>query len=367
MTPDPEPTTKTTPAESATILVVDDQENNRELLHRRLRRDGHTTLEAVEGGAALRLMSEKQPDLVLLDIMMPEMDGYEVLERRAKDAMLKEIPVVVISAVTELESIVRCVKLGADDYLFKPFEPTLLRARVEACMDKKRRRDAEKEYVHRIEQEKEKTHRLLVSVLPEEVVDRLCDQAGGSAIIADKVPAATVLFAEVADLPSLTEALTPDELVRLLNDVFCAFDGLCDEHGVEKIKTVGGAYMAAAGLPLPCEDHAQRIAELSLQMQRSICRFDTPSREPLRLRIGINSGQVTAGVIGRSRLSYDLWGQTVETASNLRTHGITGSIQISDSTFELIKDTYMAEKRGGFVLDSGDEIVTYLLQGRIGH
>ncbi len=133
---------------------------------------------------------------------------------------------------------------------------------------------------------------------------------------------------------------------------------------MEKIKTIGGAFIAAAGVPTPCDDHAQRVAELALRMQTAIASFDGPNDTPLRLKIGMSSGSLIAGVIGRSRLSYDLWGQTVDTASTMTSHGIPGAIQISQSTRDRLGERYLYDERGTFFLESGEEITTYLLRGR---
>ncbi|CAN5672033.1 hypothetical protein BH18ACT17_BH18ACT17_14650 [soil metagenome] len=201
---------------------------------------------------------------------------------------------------------------------------------------------------------------LLHAILPDEIVPRL---KAGSGTIADDIPEASVLFADVVDFTPMSAALSPAELVELLDDVFSCFDAFVEELGLEKIKTVGDAYMAAAGVPRPRADHAHAIAELALRIR------DHEAANPvdgsrLRFRIGINSGPVTAGVIGTRTFSYDLWGDTVNTASRMESSGVPGSIQITGATWELVRDAYVCESRGQVQVKGKSTMETYLLVSR---
>jgi adenylate cyclase len=201
---------------------------------------------------------------------------------------------------------------------------------------------------------------LLHNILPEEIAARLKD---GSAMIADDVPSASVLFADVVGFTPMSFGMSPAELVGLLNEVFTRFDGFVEELSLEKIKTVGDEYMAAAGVPRPRPDHAIAIAELALRMREDVDAHPVRGRR-LTLRIGINSGPVTAGIIGTHKFAYDLWGDTVNTASRMESHGVPGSIQVSEVTYELIKDFFVCEPRGEIEVKGKSRMTTYLLIGR---
>ncbi len=349
-------------AAGASILVADDNENNREMLARRLRRQQMQVTLAEHGLEALELLRTRPFDLLLLDIMMPEMNGYEVLAAIKSDPALRHIPVIVISAINDTESVVRCIELGAEDYLPKPFDPILLKARVGACLEKKRLRDQEQYYLQQIEIERERSDRLLRNILPEEIALRLKES---NQVIADSFADVTVLFADIVGFTDLSARISARQLVDLLNEIFSRFDELADQHLLEKIKTIGDSYMVVGGLPLPRADHAEAIAEMALAMQRALDQINSPSGEPIELRIGIHTGPVIAGVIGTRKFIYDLWGDTVNTASRLESHGLPGAIQVSETTFDRLRSRYRFEPRGEIVLKGKGPLTAYLLLGRI--
>src|SRR5580692_9709506 len=180
--------------QASAILVVDDNAANRDVLERRLTREGHTVVTAATGAAALALVAEREFDLVLLDLIMPEMSGFEVLRRLKATDRTKDIPVIIISALDEIDSVVRCIEAGAEDYLSKPFNPTLLQARVDASLEKKWLRDREKKFIAELEQEKRRSETLLLNILPQSIVDRM---RAGEVVIADRVAEATILFCDL--------------------------------------------------------------------------------------------------------------------------------------------------------------------------
>jgi class 3 adenylate cyclase len=209
--------------------------------------------------------------------------------------------------------------------------------------------------------ERERSERLLLNVLPEQVAERLKDD--GSAI-AERFPDITVLFADIVDFTPLSEGLTPEEVVALLNDVFTAFDQLADRHGLEKIKTIGDAYMVAGGLPIPRPDHAEAVADMALDMQREVALRSSRPGRPLSVRIGIHTGPVVAGVIGRRKFIYDLWGDTVNTASRMESQGLAGTVQVTEETYRRLRDRYEFEARGRVPVKGKGDMSTYLLVGR---
>lgn len=353
----------------ACVLVVDDNEANRDLLRRRLARQGYSVTVAENGYRALELIESEPVDLVLLDIMMPRMNGYQVLEQIKSNPDLRHIPVLVISALDDLDSVVKCIELGAEDYLSKPFNPILLKARISACLEKKRLRDREKAYLQQLSEEREKSERLLLSILPQAIAERLKQNPH---TIADNFQDVSVLFADIVGFTQLWSRISPAELVELLNEIFSAFDRLADLHGLEKIKTIGDAYMVVGGLPIPRSDHAEAMADMALDMQKAIQNFNTGARaatpldyrEPLSIRIGMNTGAVVAGVIGKNKFIYDLWGDTVNIASRMESHGIANAIQVTENTYERLKDRYDFEKRGIIDVKGKGPMTTYLLMGR---
>jgi class 3 adenylate cyclase len=209
--------------------------------------------------------------------------------------------------------------------------------------------------------EQERSERLLLNVLPAPIAARL-KQADG--VIADEFPEVTVLFADIVDFTVRSQASTPEQVVQVLDDLFSAFDELARQRGLEKIKTIGDAYMVVGGLPEPRPDHAGAVAEMALAMREEVARRDDPGGRPLAVRIGIDTGPVVAGVIGRSRFSYDLWGDTVNTASRMESHGVTGCIQVTARTYERLRDDFRFQRRGPIPVKGKGEIVTYFLVGR---
>jgi adenylate cyclase len=203
---------------------------------------------------------------------------------------------------------------------------------------------------------------LLLNVLPRSIAQRLKRDPG---VIAEAHAEVTVLFADVVDFTPFTERTEPEQVVGLLDDIFSAFDALAERHGVEKIKTIGDAYMAASGLPEARSDHAEAMAKMALDMQaefQTICR---PRGVDLAIRIGMDSGPVIAGVIGRRRLIYDLWGDTVNRASRMESHGLAGRIQVTDATYRRLCDQYAFEERGEVEVKGKGRLRAYLLVGRL--
>ena len=343
------------------ILIVDDDATNRDLLSRRLSREGHSFEMAEDGEVALGLARSSTFDVILLDIMMPVMDGYATLRALQADEELRRIPVIMLSALDQVDSIARCIEMGADDFLPKPFDAVLLRARLGSSLEKKRLRDREEEYLREIEAERERSEQLLLNILPVPIADRL---KSGESTIADGFDEVTVLFSDLVGFTEMSSKISAEKLVGRLNDVFRAFDSLATDLGVEKIKTIGDAYMVVGGLPLPQSDHAERIAEMGLGMLRAIDDYNDKADEPLGIRIGINTGPVVAGVIGSTKFAYDLWGDAVNTASRMESTGAPGRIQVSESSNTLLKDTFELEHRGLVSVKGKGEMDTYFLVRR---
>jgi class 3 adenylate cyclase len=293
--------------------------------------------------------------------MMPGLNGYQVLERLKASPDLRDIPVIMISALDEIDGIVRCIEMGAEDYLPKPFNPVILRARVEASLEKKRLRDREQAYLAQLRVEREKSERLLLNILPSAIAERLKEDQG---VIAESFTEATILFSDVVGFTQMSALITPVELVYLLNEIFSSFDELATRHGLEKIKTIGDAYMVAAGLPERRANHAEAMAEMALDMQDALAAFNRTRGTSLNIRTGINTGPVVAGIIGTSKFIYDLWGDAVNTASRMESHSAPGRIQVTASTFERLRHNYLFEERGLINIKGKGDMSTYFLLGR---
>ena len=340
------------------ILVVEDNPMNRDTLSRYLSRLGHTVAIAENGQQALEMLGMQRFDLVLLDIIMPVMDGFDLLAQLKTHKTQRDIPVIIISSLDDQDHIVKGIRMGADDCLPKPFDPIILGARVEACLERKRWHDQEQEYLSIIKAEREKSENLLLNMLPEPIAERLKQ---GEVIIADSYEDVTILFADMVNFTPLTTQMMPKVLVTLLNDLFCMFDDLVRLHNLEKIRAIGDEFVVAAGLLKRRPDHVEAIADFALMMLKGLGDYNASHDCSLEMRIGIETGPVIAGVIGKTQFSYDLWGDSINTASRMQSHGLSGRIHLTENTYIRLKDRYIFEERGVIPVKGKGEMRTYFL------
>jgi adenylate cyclase len=237
----------------------------------------------------------------------------------------------------------------------------VLRARIGACLEKKRLRDRERAYIKKLRYEQERSDQLLLNILPRPIAIRLKE---GQRQIADFFPDVTVMFCDIVGFTQMSERLPPGELVAMLNKIFSLFDLLAEKHGLEKIKTIGDEYMAASGLPMPRKDHAEAVAEMALDMLAVMDRFNAKNNSAVRIRVGIHCGPVTAGVIGTKKFAYDLWGDTVNLASRMESHGVANAIQVTESTYKRLRYRFMFQRRGTIHVKGKGALATYFLVGR---
>jgi len=481
--------------QAGTILIVDDTLDNLDLLSRLLTRKGYKVLTAINGIEALDIIPVALPDLILLDICMPEMDGYTLCRRLKADPDLSNIPVIFLSALDETSAKLKAFETGGIDYITKPFQMEEVLARVTTHLSLQRlqqqlrlqnlqlqdqitaRRYAEQRYrsifensvlgmfqatpdghflkanaalariygyaspdelinsmtnigrqlyvrpgrrqelmayLRQFEQvsdfesqiyqkdgtiiwisesirtaeddtgallcfegivediterkqtevelwrQRRKAEQLLLNIFPQKIAEKLKRQQG---MIADNYDDVTVLFADVVNFTALSSRVSAKELVDLLSRIFKAFDQLAEQYGVEKIKTIGDGYMMAAGVPGRRTDHASALAKVALAMQESISQFWLVLGEPCQLRIGLSTGSVIAGVIEGKRSSFDLWGETVNLASRMQTCCPVGGIQVTESTYQALKEEYDFAARGVIPVKGVGERLTYLLIG----
>jgi adenylate cyclase len=347
------------------ILIVDDTATDRFALALMLNDAGYTELLTANSAAeALRCLARHTPEaieLILTDLNMPGVNGIAACAQIKAMPEWSDIPIIMITGSDEVDDLSAAFAAGAIDYITKPANPVELLARVRSALRLKHEMDSRKarerelqalnmqlegvladlaEQHQMLQREQAKSEQLLLNILPEPIAERL-KQAPG--IIADRFDAVTVLFADIVGFTELAAGIAPEVLVGILNEIFSRFDLLAEQHGLEKIKTIGDSYMAVGGLPMPRPDHASAVAALALDMQAAVQML---SGGALSVRIGIHSGPVVAGVIGAKKFSYDLWGDTVNVASRMESHGQAGTIQVSAATYELIQHAFRCAARG---------------------
>lgn len=324
------------------VLVVDDDAMNRRLLTATLAREGIRTTSATDGDEALTAIREDPPDVVLLDIEMPGIDGFEVLERIKGDEAIRHLPVIMISGLGDTESVVRCLEIGADDFLPKPFDVAILRARVNAGLDRKALHDLERERVRG----------LFTRFLPERMVDEVLARTDGDARIQPELLTGTVLFGDLRGFTSFAEGRPVDDVIEAINTYLTLMtDAVLDEGGTI-VDYMGDGIMAAFGAPVASDDHADRALTAARAMAgEQLATFNawlsatSGVEEPIRMGIGINSGPVVSGSVGSPRrLDYAVIGDTTNTASRIEAltkelgHAVLFSEQTKDALHALPED-----------------------------
>jgi adenylate cyclase len=342
----------------ARLLAVDDDDLNRDMLVRRLHKLGYDVTEATNGREALAKLKGSNFDLVLLDILMPDLDGFQTLEFMKADPRLRHIPAIMLTALDDVESTVRCIEAGAEDYVPKPFNPVILRARITASLEKKRMRDQEQAYLDQLQLERAKSERLLLNVLPKAIAERL---KSGQRTIVDSFIDSTVLFADIVGFTRIASRQSPQRTVQLLNEIFSGFDRIAEQMDLEKIKTIGDAYMMVSGVPVIRADHAEACALAAFEMLEAVRVFNRRHQLDWQIRIGMNSGPIVAGIIGTKKFSYDLWGNTVNIASRMESHGKPGKIQVSEITRQLLEEKFDFEPQGVIEIKNSAPMPTFLL------
>lgn len=392
--------------EPYTILIVDDTPANLGVVVESLEDSGFRVVVAEDGEEGLQRAEFVRPDLILLDVMMPGLSGFETCRRLKGQDSTRDIPVLFMTSLTDTENKVSGFSAGGVDYVTKPLEIEEVIARVnthlslhamrrqleaqnrklqqeilerrqaEAALRASRdvigrQRDELQDLYDKVVAEQKVSERLLLNLLPSPIAERLkarADLVTGRIpeVIADSFPQATVLFADIVRFTRFSAGMSPENLVAMLNEIFTDFDSIAEERGLEKIKTIGDAYMAAAGLPVPTVDHAARAAHMALDMMDAVARFNARTGYKLQLRMGLNSGAVVAGVIGKHKFIYDLWGDPVNIASRMESQGVAGRVQVTEITRRLLGDAFVLEDRGTIAVKGTGMLHTWFLVGRAG-
>jgi adenylate cyclase len=322
-------------ASTGRVLIVDDDRINRMLLTRGVEQAGHEADTAENGRDALDLLRDGQYDLVLLDIVMPELDGVSVLEQLKSDLRFQHIPVIMISAVDEVDSVVRCIEMGAEDYLPKPFDPVILRARINAGLAKKRLHDVEQERVRSV----------FSRFMPEHVVEDVLQRTDEDLRLGGSRDVGTVMFTDIRGFTAFSESAEPQVVIQLLNEYFGEMIDAIFGHDGTLIGYRGDGLLAVFGAPIALEDHADRALAAAREMlEVRLPRFNGWLAEqrlggPFEMGIGLNSGAFMSGNVGSARqLEYTVHGDTVNTAARLEgmTKTAGRSLLIAESTYRAL-------------------------------
>jgi adenylate cyclase len=323
------------------VLVVDDFQPNRDLLKRRLTQEGYQVSEACDGEEAIELLNHHPYDIVLLDILMPRLNGFQVLEYIKQRKELASIPVIVISAMDQIDGVIKAIELGAEDYLTKPFNPVLLKARIKSSLEKKRIHDLEIHYLKEVENERKKVDKLLRIILPDKIVDELKTTGKVTPRLYENV---AILFCDIVDFSLFCNNHTPDEVVNSLEEIVENFEILATKHQIQKMKTIGDAFMCSCGLMEKAENPVQSSVDCGLEM----AKVAPTLKGGWEVRVGVHVGPVIAGVVGKQHYLFDVWGETVNIAARLCAQGSVGSVMVSKEAWDQIAHLYEGTALGKF-------------------
>lgn len=341
------------------ILIVEDENIIAIDIKITLNKLGYSVSSIVNSGEkAIQTVDSDKPDLVLMDISLGgKIDG---IDAAAKILENHNLPVVYLTALTDEETLRRARVTEPFGYLLKPFDERALHSTIEMALYKHkidielRKRTAE------LEEEKEKSDKLLHNIFPAEVVKEL-KQHG---IVTPKYyESVSILFTDFHQFTKITSQLTPELLIQELNDIFTNFDMIIEKHDLEKLKTIGDSYMVCGGLPKVTANHAYEVVHAGLEMQDYINERNKRSKLKWKMRAGVHTGDAIAGIVGNRKITFDVWGDTVNIASRMETHCEPGKLNISGKTFELIKDLFECEYRGKLEVKGKGKIDMYFVNG----
>jgi len=324
---------------NGSVLVIDDNAAFRSIFARRLERFGHTVATAENAADGLARLRRQPFDLILLDILMPDRNGVDVLKELKEDTTLRHIPVIMISAFHETASVAYCIEMGAEDYLPKPCDAVLLRARIDACLEKKALRDRELQHLTQLIEERRRVNELLHVILPDPIVREL---KSTNAVLPRRHDEVAVLFADIVGFTSFCDRSRPEEVIAPLQRLIETWEEIALRHEVEKIKTIGDAFMGAAGLLRTVDNPVLACVRCGVEMIAA-CQA---MANGWNLRVGIHFGPVVAGKIGKRQYQYDLWGDTVNTAARMESNGVPGAVTLSAAAWEYVTHCCRGKSHG---------------------
>ncbi len=356
------PPETTPPAAVHRVLMVDDQKLVGAFVRRILEGQPEFVFEFCDDASAAVAKAEAfRPTVILQDLVMDEVDGLEMVRLYRSVPATATVPVIMLSATEGAVVKAQLLDSGANDYLVKPPNNVELIARLRVHSEAHLRRLERDEAFRELEAERQKSEALLLNILPTKIALRLKNQ---ERTIAESFPAVTVLFTDLCGFTQFSQQVDAHHLVEILDRIFSLFDHLASDHGVEKIKTIGDAYMAVAGLPEPRPDHADAVAKMALGIRDSFAGLMRQLGLDLQVRIGLHSGPVVAGVIGKHKFIYDLWGDTVNIASRMESHGEPSMVHVSEATRSLLEGRFTFVDRGEVEVKGKGPMRTSFLIGR---
>lgn len=363
------------------ILIVDDKQENLKILSEMLKHDGFNLLIAMDGERAVNIARKEVPDIILLDIMMPKMNGYEACQLIKENPITKDIPVIFMSALNETHNKVQGLKLGAVDYITKPFQIAEVKARIKTHLDlqllqkalqeknqllekeieeRKRAEDKLNDYARKLEIEQKKSDDLLLNLLPENVVKDLKDQGNSAPKVFDNV---SIMFADVVDFTRISADLDPDSLIDELSDMFSHFDEIMKRNECERIKTIGDAYLAVSGMAQADPNHAKNMIRAAIEIIDYLHHRNQVLDLDWQVRIGIHSGKIVGGIVGLKKYIYDVFGDTINVASRMENNSEPMKINVSETTYKLCREDFRFQAREPIPIKGKKHIQMYFVTG----
>ena len=340
----------------ARILIVEDDPFSGDYLEQELDDLGFDSTRAFNGAEALELVARSAFDLILLDIMMPVIDGFSVLARLKDNLETRSIPVIIVSALSDMKSIVRGIEMGAEDFLPKPFDPILLRARLANGLQRHRWQIQEQTYLREIEAAKQRIDGLLHVILPDPIA---CELIAENKVQPRQYPQVSVLFADVADFTNYTESHPVEEVVANLQRLVIAYENLALKWKIQKIKTIGDSFMAAGSLLEPLENPVLNCVCCGLEMVDVAIKMGVG----WQVRVGIHFGPLIGGVVGERQYLFDIWGDTVNTAQRLESHGEVSCVNLSQQAWEKVQNEYPQASKVTREVKSKGMLDIYIIRG----
>ncbi|NWF87897.1 MAG: response regulator [Ignavibacteriaceae bacterium] len=316
------------------VLIVEDENIIAKDLSRIMKKFGYEVADiVVSGEEVITKAIQLRPDLIIMDVKLSgKMSGIEAADEIKK---IIDIPIIYLTAYADAESIQKAKLTEPFAYIVKPFDEKVLHTSIEIAVHKHKIGKKLRERTLELEEEKKKSDVLIHNILPKQVVKELRETGW---IKPREYKMVTLLFTDFQDFSTLSAQMTPNELVSELNEIFKHFDGIIDEFALEKLKIIGDSYMAGGGFPDESTDHAIRVVKAAILMQEFITERNRSSVYKWPMRLGVHSGNVVAGVIGKNKMTYDVWGTTVNIANRMESNGRVGKVNISSSTYNLVKD-----------------------------
>lgn len=343
-----------------TILIVEDSLINQKILTELLTREKYRVLVVASGEMALEHAEAEQPDLIVLDILLPEMDGFFTCKKLKSRGSTRHIPVIFMSSLDSPNDKVEGFKAGGVDYITKPFQQDEILVRIRTHLRLNRLQKQLEEKNRQLDAERQKSERLLCHVLPESIAEKLLTTGKCNPQLFTET---TVCFTDIVDFTSTSATLAPEVVIDELNEIFTAFDRISRENKCERMKTIGDAYLFACGVPEADNHHALNIARAARQMVRFMEERNRKAKHIWKIRVGISSGPLVGGVVGTEKYLYDIFGDTVNIAARVEGLGVPMEVTVASTTYDVLKDIFTFSEGVEVEMKGKGDQVIYTLTG----